>query len=422
MSENNGFFSRFRLGNILGYDRRTDEYTQPVNTNPDGYGYAFYEMQVDAKHDQWVTIENNEFRLYNTTPELQTILNRGASLFANGVWRVKEYGTGKIVENHPLYKLLEAPNVYQNRNEFLSSIYLNRALYGNNFTYMNYATSISDLPTTITNLLPKMVKLERSGNYVKQVNLNDVIKYYKLVDGEGKVLERFKPDEIIHLKIYNPNDPLYGLSPLNSLHMPLSNIRSARGYINADYTKKGAHGILAAESVKDGAGQLPYEEEDRIALEKQYSQMTHGSSDGQSTVVISPKPVKWLSISSAIKDHLILEVMSTEYKALIDAFGLNESLFGFEKQSTFSNQENGERQAYQNHIIPLSETLSYALTDKMDLINKFGVYVELDYSHVDCMRENAKESAETLKVKTESLEKLLASGIALEEARLIVGL
>ena len=50
------------------------------------------------------------------------------------------------------------------------------------------------------------------------------------------------------------------------------------------------------------------------------------------------------------------------------------------------------------------------------------MYVELDYSHVDCMRENAKESAETLKVKTESLEKLLASGIALEEARLIVGL
>lgn len=414
------FFS-FRLG---GNNTNTNQYTQPIDTRSQAdFRYNLFGLDDYEKNREFISIENNEFELFDTTPELQIVTQKGASLLANGRWQVRRYSDDSIIEEHPLIKLLERPNAFQTRNEFLTDIYINKALYGNSFTYMNYALpGISEFPSSFVNLITPRVVVRKTGKLKDQTELKGIVKAYEIVDpyDYNKVIDSFKPEEIIHLKNFNPNDPVIGLSPLRSIHMPLTIIRSARGYVDADYRKKGALGVLSGAS-SDAAGALPLSKNDRSDLERQVSEHEYGTADQQRKMIISNSPVKWESFSSAIKDHVIHESIELEFKKIIDCYGLNEALFSFLKQSTFSNQSNGEKQAYDNAIKPFAESLSYAFTDAMGLPDK-GIYLQLDFSHVAALQENEKEKAETMKIKVDTFKILIDSGMPTEEAKRLVGL
>lgn len=423
MSEQN-FISRFFPGIFSRNNGNTNQFTQPIDTrNQADFRYNLFGLDDEYKNRQFISIENNEFELFDTTPELQIVTTKGASLLANGRWQVRKYSDDSIIEEHPLIKLLERPNAFQTRNEFLTDIYINKALYGNSFTYMNYALAgISQYPTSLVNLITPRVAVQKTGKVKDQTKLEGVVRSFDVMDirDRDKVIDSFKPNEIIHLKNFNPNDPIIGLSPLRAIHMPLTIIRSARGYVDADYRKKGALGVLSGAS-NDAAGALPLNKNDRSDLERQVSEHEYGTADQQKKLIISNSPVSWSSFSSAIKDHVIHESLELEFKKIIDCYGLNEALFSFLKQSTFSNQSNGEKQAYDNAIKPFAESLSYAFTDAMKLPDQ-GIYLQLDFSHVAALQENEKEKAETTKLKVDAFRSLVDGGVSAEEARRLVGL
>lgn len=415
------FDSLFRRRNA------TDRFTQPITIdygNSQSYlnGLLGSITSDDKSIKQWVTTNNNEFEIYNTTPEVRLVINKGASLFSNGSWKLVDIKTNEYIEEHAILDLLKNPNPYEDKNLFLRGVYTSYALYGNALNYLNYALSSSELPSMINNLNTPQIKLVRSKKYIKQVALANIIDEYQLISDtdERKVLEKFKPNEIVHFREYNPNDPLLGNSKLISLHMVISNIRSARGYVNADYTKKGAMGILSPDIFKDGGGYLPTNQKHVTDLEKQYSEHTHGTGDKQSKIIISKMPIKYTAISSALKDHLIHEEIELDFKRLIDAYDLNESLFSFERQSTFSNQENGEIQAYQNGIIPLANQYTSVLNTALDLSNKIGAYLKLDYSHVNCFQEDETKEAEEMQIKVNTMATLVGLGYSKEEAYSLV--
>jgi hypothetical protein len=57
-----------------------------------------------AKTEQWVS-DRDFFNLYDTTPQLYIVINRKASMMANGQW--KHYKNGKLVENSGIVQGLE---------------------------------------------------------------------------------------------------------------------------------------------------------------------------------------------------------------------------------------------------------------------------------------------------------------------------
>ena len=65
--------------------------------------------------------------------------------------------------------------------------------------------------------------------------------------------------------------------------------------------------------------------------------------------------------------------------------------------------------AYQDGIIPYAEDFTYNLTKflKLDLE---GEWIELDYSHVESLKDNEKNKAEIHKLKAEAYNTLLQSG------------
>ena len=108
---------------------------------------------------------------------------------------------------------------------------------------------------------------------------------------------------------------------------------------------------------------------------------------------------------------MLFEEMTADKLAIIDAFGLNQHMFGQGeggKGSTFSNVEMGERQAYNSTIIPATEILYDELTKQMKL-DQQGMYLVPDFSHISVLKQDETRSADALLKRASAVEKI--SGI-----------
>ena len=396
------------ISHFLGFQRRTDHLTRM---------YGLHDLtgmvnRVGYKED-YVTIDNNEFNLYKTTPELFIVINKFATMFSNGRFVVKDWKTNKPIENHELIKLLENPNPLMNRNAWLMDVAVNYCVYGNVFTFMNKADSVLiDYPKTLVNLVAHDLKIKRTGKYWSVTEVNEAIEKYIIETSK----DEFTPEQIMHFKGVNPNDPLIGLSPLYPIQSVISNIRGARGFRNVNITKHGALGMLSPE--KQNEGLVPLGEEDRKAIEKQYATETHGIFDGQNPFKFARIPVKYQHLAYPIKDSMLFEEVTDGFMKIIDNYGLNENIFSKEKGSTFANFNEGLKSAYQDSIIPFAEKFTFQLNDSLSLVEK-GVYVELDYTHIPALKDDEAIKAQTRKTNIETAEKLIELGFN-EQAQKII--
>lgn len=399
----NGFNTLFSGGN------KTDRYTRPL-----ALGSNFFNVLGNNSKESYDTINNNEFNLYSTTPQLYIVINRFATMLTNGVFFIKDWKTGKVIENHPLLKLLEKPNPLMNRNEWLTDLSVNYNIYGNSYTFMNKGSMLSEYPTTLMNLPNYDMKIEKTGKVWRQTDINEIIKQYVLTDCN----EKFTPNEIIHIKTSNQADPIIGLSPLHAIQMPISNIRGAYGFRNVNITKRGALGLISPEMSQNGM--VPLDSQTRKDLEQQYLK-DNGIFDGQTPVKFSTTPVKYQNLSHAIKDNMLFEEVDANLKAIIDNYGLNENIFSRANASKFSNLNEGLKMSYQDGIIPFAEKLCWALNESLGLFSN-GQYVELDFSNIQALQDNEETNAKTIKLKSEALSTLLDKGYKQEDAEVIVGL
>jgi len=201
--------------------------------------------------------------------------------------------------------------------------------------------------------------------------------------------------------------------------MPISNARAGYVFNNVNLSKKGALGLITPTG-SDAIGVKDMAEETQIALEKQFTEK-HGIFDGQTPVKFSKQPVDYKNLNYPIKEQMIFETINHTMQKVIDAIQLNENIFSRDKQSTFTNMNEGLKMAYQDSIIPFAELFCFALNDSLGLFD-LGIYIELDYSHIPALQENQKDVATNAKVKSEALQGLVSIGYTIQEAEQLLGI
>jgi hypothetical protein len=88
---------------------------------------------------------------------------------------------------------------------------------------------------------------------------------------------------------------------------------------------------------------------------------------------------------------------------------LNDNLFSREKASNYTNLIEGIKMAYQSCIIPFGEDIALTMTKafKMDAKNN---WLELDFSHLEVLKDDEKVKSENLKRTVESISILNQNG------------
>jgi len=401
-----GWFSSLR--GFFGGDGR-DRYTE----TPFQYPQHVYL----GKSAVWQNIGGQEAVLYRTTPELKAVINKKAVLFSNGVYKhykIGRDGKPELIENSPIVDRLENPNVLQSRNEWMEQRMINQCLYGNDYTYALYGTNsaLAVAPSAIWNLIPNRMIINRTGLIWKETDINKIVSSYEFQNDGTTANTIFDPKEIFHNKTPNPEDPLIGISPLESLQMPISNIRLSYGFRNVIMADHGALGFITSDG-KDQMGPIPMTPEQKKDIERQYSK-DYGIKNGQSRVKIIDAVAKWQATTFPTKDLMLFEEISADRQAIINEYGLNTNVFADEKGATYENAREGKKSAYQDSIIPYAEKDCFGLSWLLGLVLK-GEWIELDYYHLECLQENEKEKAETLEKKALALSTALKDGVLSKE-------
>ncbi len=382
---------------------------------PNNWVNRLFESNNDK--EQWITVVGKEAEIYNTTAEVKIVFDRFASMFSNGIYQELD-AKGEVVENSEIVKRLLNPNVLLNGKSFMMESALHYLIFGNRITYTNYGSSMSEAPVFLWNLPPDRIKMILTGSIYDQFNINGIIKEYYLEyenNGQNK-RKTWQPSEIIHHKNIDPLNPLKGKSVLESLHMDISNIRASKGFQNVLLTKKGALGFISNDS-KDEAGNIPLNTEDRLALQKQFTE-THGQFDGQSAVAFTSGNTKWNPTSYPVKDMMTFETISEGMKRIIDAVQLNDNLFSKEKSKVQANLKEGLIMGYEDAIIPFAGDVSNLWTQRLRM--KEGHRINISYDHISALQKDNKTENEVKEIKARAVKAYTDAGFSPQEALKLV--
>lgn len=399
------------LSSIIGGGARNDNFTSQPNFEPRPF-------TLDST-EQYVSISGQEQFIYETTAELRMVIDRLATMYANGVW-VHLNKNGEPIEKSPYVAFMENPNAFQSRNEFLFQWYIQRSVYGNVFEYVLKGTKMAEIPSAIWHLPPSRISIQRSGKIFDQTDINGIIEGYVMqLDAEKN--RTFLPEEVIQFSMPNCDDPLLGSSPLLALRMPISQIRASHAMLNAIYVRKGAIGVWRNET-KDNSGYVPLSTDDKKVskqLEKSY-----GTGDRQSSIIVD-KNLKWEPATYPVGDYKLFETMDMCKVAIMDFYGANKDMFssgsGGKTGSTFQNREMAERNCYQDTIIPVANDYTNGLSKRFGLTDK-GERLMLSYDHIPTMRENEKEKSEINLRIAQSAQTMLSAGVSPETVSEILGI
>lgn len=378
-----------------------------------------YVPYVGNEREIWLTIDGKEFHYYNTTPEIKIVFDRFASMFSNGRFVHKRMdGTkdGKVIEDSEVVKFLENPNPLQSGEEWKIESALHYLIYGNRITFPVWGSSLSTIPTVMNNLPPDKIKVELTKKRWEQTKIEDIIEKYVL-ENYGDRTRDFKPNELIHHKNISAENPFLGISPLVALNMPITNIRGAYGFRNANINKRGALGFISNSS-RDEIGSIAVSTDDRLSIEKQFSQETHGHFDGQSAIAISNNNLKFESTAYPMDKMMLFEEISEDMKKIIDMVGLNDNIFSKEKSKIQANLNEGLRMAYQDCIIPFASDFCSTMTKGLRLPD--NEWLELDYSHIQALQKDELTHSRVMEIRTKAIKTLIDAGYSRKEAEDII--
>jgi HK97 family phage portal protein len=385
------------LGNVI---KNGSSYFYKKNTY---YGSSY---MLGSKGATFVDVQKpNE--LYNTIPQVKTVIDRKALMFANMELKLVNKSDGTEVEDVDFSNLINNPNPLQSMNDWLRQFKQQEQVYGNQFIYKNTPSALSKYPTSLQNISPRYLAPYLTGKVFDQTTIEGIIAYYEYyLEGSSTSKRKFDVNEILYSRLNDIDNPIIGVSPIFYLIYPISNTKLAYEYRNVIMGEKGAIGILSNES-KDSMGGIPLKKEERKRIEDSYTN-EYGVGAGQRRIHLTEASLKWQPMTYPTKDLLLFEEIDANLNTIVDAFGLNINIFS-SKNATFENVKNSLIQCYQDTIIPEADQFAQSLTNF--IVKDKTKEIRASYEHVAILKESEAEESAELKTKIDSVTQLVNANI-----------
>jgi HK97 family phage portal protein len=253
--------------------------------------------------------------------------------------------TEEVIENHPLNKLVNKGNYLQDNitREWTGNIDL--SVGGNYFlvTDENYEMAMY---VPIEHVSIKAKDITSLDNF-KQALVEGGIDYIDVnytFEGQ-KLTNRYPAKQIVHFKLPNPFNPLYGLSMFAAASRPILLDRYKNEFEMAFYLK-GATNAGVIESTQDMTKQRLHR------LMDTFEQAFTGKRNWWRTIFL-PKNSKWISSGLTQAEMQHLEGLRENRLTLLATLGIPPSMVGIVQDVNRATSEVQEANFWQNTILPL---------------------------------------------------------------------
>jgi HK97 family phage portal protein len=253
------------------------------------------------------------------------------------------YVAGEEVADHPLKALLSRPNPGQSGRDLLESLYGFLMVAGNAYAEL---VSLDGAPRELFALRPDRVRVvpQPSG-------WPEAFTY----EAGGKTT-RLPREAVLHLKLFNPGDDHYGLSPLEAAHRSIETHNSAANWNKAmlDNAARPSGALVFS----GGDGHLSSEQFERLKaeLETNYQGASHAGRP-----MVLEGGLDWKEMGFSPKEMEFIEAKNTAAREVALAFGVPPMLLGIPGDNTYANYAEANRSFWRQTILPLAGRVAEAL-------------------------------------------------------------
>ena len=239
--------------------------------------------------------------------------------------------------------LLRTPNPDDSFTDIVAEIAVDLHLYGD--AYLEIVKDDLGIPVSIYNLYAPSIKIK--------VNKNGTILGYiqnasgtRIRNGQGTAVE-FEPEEIVHFKLPNPGNEVYGLSPIESLLIPIETDLQAQQY-NLTFFKNNATPKLHIDL---GNCTLPQLKRTKEFFKREYLGNPHKTLITEGGVKVTP-----IGTKPAEMEFLKLRKFSRD--EILAVFGVPPMKVGITEDVNRASALEADKSFKADKIIPLQRMIS----------------------------------------------------------------
>jgi len=312
---------------------------------------------------------------YQTNADVYACINLIIRSARQIPWLVsgKEGGTA-VKENHPLLKLLRKPNEYGNESDFKESVLGYLMISGNAYIERS-GGSEGGPPVFLYSHRPDRIKVIKG-------NRRTMIGGYEYKAG-GEAIN-FEPWEMLHLRLYNPLDDWYGMSPLEAAAYTIDTSNEASALYKRLLQKGYPPGAV---TIRGGAGYTDQQVRDlKMGLKR--------AADQGEVLVL--QDAEWKEMGYKPVDGALNESKLSSKRDIAAVFGVPSGMVGDTQVKTYANSREERRSLYTEAVIP-------ALTKLRDALNNWlsplydGAYIDFDKDSIDALAEDRDTQATRVK-------------------------
>lgn len=290
-----------------------------------------------------------------------------------------------VTEEHKLNKLLNNPNPYESQTEHREGIYIFRLSTGNAFVYTPFPDfgENKGKPIEMWTLPSQYMTLKTETGFPPKVTSYDL--------NMGGLMP-IPPEEIMHLKYFNPDfgmngEQLIGLNPLRAGIKILQRSNAEMDYSVNAFDNGGISGIVANESVDEATAEVLGK------LKESFYKEATGVKNARKLLFQAGK-IEYIPIGLGPVDMQLIESEKITFKKFCNLYGVSDILFNNSDASTESNVETMVKQLYINAALPEVYAYRDMLNSKIVPMFKERLYVDCDISGISELQEDMKRMAD----------------------------
>jgi HK97 family phage portal protein len=282
-------------------------------------------------------------------------------------------GDKKEIGEHPLLRLVGRPNPLQGQFEFIETAMAYLYLAGNCYLEFTGPGRVDEAPTSPPGEM-HLLRPDRMTVLADPVNI--VGGYEYRVGGETV---RFAPERILHLKLFNPLNDWYGLSPVQVASLAINKMNAGDLWNTA---------LLQNAAVPSGAlvAKQRLTDEQFKHLEKEMIDRFQGPRNAHKPLLLEGD-LDWKEIGITPKDMDWIEGLKLSALQIAQVYNVPPELIGI-GSATYQNRKEARKALYTEVVLPALRRLRDALNNS--LVPRFGgdLVLDIDTDRVEALSED----------------------------------
>ena len=364
-------------------------------------------------------LDSEKARALMTCTPFYMVCDRLGAMAARGTVSVTDADGNEKASSNDLRRLLQSPNPLQTWTGFIKQVELQLSAFGYCPITLVRATAKA-MPKAMWIIPAERFRMYGTGKQFSQFEMDGVI-YRAVIRTTSRWEDAYTLQPYEYILIYNSSFIIGDgdkhvvdfITPSDSLSSAVSNWTAAMAATHTLLVNGGPKGILYSNpSSSDDMGNTQLTRDAEREVMDRF-QRNYGLVGQEYPILVTRYPLGWLPLDYNSDQLKLPETDEHATKTICNALGVNYNLFADAK---YDNQESAKKGTYQDIVIPDSNKICEALTRSLC---RPGEFITMDFSDVECLQDDRKAMADTVKQAADAYGKLVSDGlITIEEARL----